>query len=67
MCNQLHQANECPSSQISFSLQEEARAKHLASLPPLKKDFYEEDPNVASMPEDEVEAYRYENIIINDK
>ena len=41
-----------------FFLQDEARARHLATLPPIKKDFYEEDPNIASMPDDDVDAYR---------
>lgn len=45
-------------------MQEEYQAKKLAALPPLKKDFYEEDPEVANMSIDEVDVYRYDVILL---
>ncbi|XP_034243433.1 probable ATP-dependent RNA helicase DDX43 [Thrips palmi] len=38
-----------------------ARSKRLAALPPLKKVFYEELPEVANMSEEEVEIYRLQS------
>lgn len=35
-----------------------AREKHLATLPPLVKDFYQEDPEIANMSEEDAENYR---------
>lgn len=40
---------------------EAARNKRLAALPPLRKAFYEELPEVANMSEDEVEIYRLQS------
>ncbi|KAE8747204.1 hypothetical protein FOCC_FOCC006071 [Frankliniella occidentalis] len=40
---------------------DEYQTKRLASLPPMIKDFYQEDPEVANMSIDEVEMYRLES------
>jgi hypothetical protein len=39
-------------------LQEEAQKERWSRLPILLKDFYEEDPDVASMLPEEVERFR---------
>lgn len=45
---------------IQFN-QEEENQRRWAQLPPLQKNFYQEDPDVANMSAEKVEAIRLQN------